>query len=327
MKAVIWEKYGGPKVLALKEIDKPVPKSGQVLVKMHATTVNAGDCEMRGLNLPAALALPMRLFNGFAKPKRVKILGQDFAGEVEAVAEDVEGIMPGERVFGATGFGPGTYTQYMILDTRPGDHVWTIMPDDMDYTKIAPLSVSGLEALHYLSRAKISAGDTVLINGAGGSIGSFAIQLAKYYGAYVTAVDITEKHDGMKAAGADETIDFGQTDFTKSSVKYDVIFDVVGKSDYAGCIKSLNPKGRILISNPTFGKMIRAKFTEAKTDKKVIIGVSQRKREELDFLKELVVENKIKPVIDKIYTLEEIPEAHAYAESGMKQGNIVVKIR
>jgi NADPH:quinone reductase-like Zn-dependent oxidoreductase len=304
-----------------------VPKSGEVLVKMHATTVNAGDCEMRGLNLSAALALPMRMFNGFAKPKRVKILGQDFAGEVEAVADDVPGIMPGERVFGATGFGPGTYTEYMILDSRPGDHVWTNIPDGIDYTQIAPLAVSGLEALNYLSRADIAAGEAVLINGAGGSIGSFAIQLAKYYGANVTAVDISEKHDAMKEAGADETIDFRKMDFTKSGVKYDVIFDVVGKSDYAGCIVSLNPKGRLLISNPTFGKMIRARFTEARTDKKVIIGVSQRKREELDFLKKLVAEKKIIPIIDKVYSLDEIPEAHTFAESGMKRGNIVVKIR
>ena len=327
MKAVLWEEYGSPEGLKLRDIEKPVPGAGQALIKLHATTVNAGDCEIRALKLPFALSLSMRLFSGLIKPKRMKILGQDFAGEVEAVGKNVAKLKTGERVFGATGFGMGTYAEYMLIEEKMGDLVWSHIPKGISYETMAPISVSGLEAYEYLSRAKVAPGEHVLINGAGGSIGTFAIQLAKYYGAKITAVDLEQKFATMHTAGADNLIDYNRDDFTEGLKKYDVIFDVVGKSSYSACIKALRPRGRLLISNPTFGKMIRGLFTSITTDKKVIIGASPRKPEQLDFLKERVVNQDITPIIGKTFSLDEIPYAHRYAESGEKQGNIVISIK
>ena len=323
MKAAIWTKYGGPEGLELKEIDIPKRKEGHVLIKVRATTVITGDCEMRSLKLPLALRLPVRLMNGIKAPKRFALLGQEFAGDI--VETDDSDYLQGDRVFGATGFGMGTYAQYISLPARSSDTVISRIPNSVSYTSATALPVGGLEALHFLRKADISEGTSILINGAGGSIGTYAIQLAKLYGAYVTAVDISAKHDIMRSSGADEVIDYTRHDFTKDRKKYDVIFDIVGKAPYLASIKRLNKNGTYLLSNPTFAKMFLGLFIRLGS-KKSVTGVSGRSEEDLKYLMELVEKGTLKPVIDKKFELGQIQQAHAYVDSGMKKGSLVVTI-
>ena len=323
MKAVLWTKYGGPEGLELKDIEMPERSEGHILIKVRATTVITGDCEMRSLKLPLALRLPIRLMNGIKAPKRFMLLGQEFAGDI--VESDGSVFMQGDRVFGATGFGMGTYAQYISLPARSSDTVISRIPNNVSYASAAALPVGGLEALHFLRKADISEGTTILINGAGGSIGTYAIQLAKLYGAHVTAVDISAKHDMMRSSGADEVIDYTRHDFTKDKKKYDVIFDVVGKAPYFASIKRLNKNGIYLLSNPTFAKMFLGLFIRLGS-KKSVTGVSGRAVEDLKYLMELVEKGTLKPVIDRKFELGQIQQAHAYVDSGMKKGSLVVTI-
>ncbi|MGD9397397.1 MAG: NAD(P)-dependent alcohol dehydrogenase, partial [Candidatus Thorarchaeota archaeon] len=244
MKAIVWTKFGPPDVLQLQEVDKPQPKNNELLIKVHATTVTVGDCEMRRLEYPLLMGLVVRMIVGFRKPTRVTILGMELAGEVEKLGKDVTKFKVGDQVFAATGFlGAGSCAEYICLPEKPDDGAIALKPTNMSFEEAAAVPVGGLEALSLLRKGNIQPGQEVLINGAGGTIGPFAIQLAKYYGAEVTAVDSTKKLDTLRALGADHVIDYTQTDFTKNGKKYDVIFDVVGKSSYSGCIKSLKENG------------------------------------------------------------------------------------
>lgn len=319
MKAAIWREYGSPEVLQIKEIEKPNPKDDEILIKIHATTATMGDCEFRSLDLSFFLRILMRLVNGLIRPKRFNILGQEFAGEVEALGKDVKLFAPGDKVFGATGFGMGTYAEYKCM---PEEGTLVIKPKNLNYEKAAAVPVGGLNAIHFLKKADIQSGQKLLINGAGGSIGTFAVQLAKHYGVEVSAVDSTEKIDLLRTIGADHIIDYTQEDFTKSGELYDVIFDIVGKASYSGCIKSLKKKGVLLLGNSKLSRIIRGYWT----DKKVIGGSASYNIEDLKFLKALIEEGEIKPVVDKIYPLEQIVEAHNYVESGQKKGNVVIKL-
>jgi NADPH:quinone reductase-like Zn-dependent oxidoreductase len=229
MKAVIWTAYGPPEVLQLQEIEKPAPRDNEVLIKVHAATVTAGDCEMRSLKFPLFLSLPMRLFAGPLRPTRVRIIGQELAGEVEAAGKEVTRFKPGDQVFGALGFGKGAYAEYICLPEEAEDDVLAIKPANLTYEEAAALPVGGMEALHYLRQGKIQPGHKVLINGAGGSIGTMGVQLAKHHGAEVTGVDSTAKLDMLRSLGADHVMDYTQEDLTKAGRKYDVVFDVVGK--------------------------------------------------------------------------------------------------
>jgi len=321
MKAIVWTKYGPPDVLQLKEVEKPTPKDNEVLIRIYATTVLAGDCELRSLKFSLLMRALMRLGFGLRKPKRVTILGGDLAGEIESVGKDVKLFKKGDQVFGMTGPKLGAHAEYICL---PEEGLLVIKPANMTYEEAAAVPVGGLNALHFLRKGNIQSGQKVLINGAGGSIGTFAVQLAKSFGAEVTGVDSTRKMDMLRSIGADQVIDYTQEDFTKSGETYDVIFDVVGKSSFSGCISSLNKNGFYVLANPKLSLYIRRLWTSMKSSKKVITGIASYKTEDLIFFKDLIEAGKIKSVIDRRYPLEQIPEAHRYVETGQKIGNVVI---
>jgi NADPH:quinone reductase-like Zn-dependent oxidoreductase len=326
MKAIVWTKYGPPDGLQLKEIGKPVPKDDEILIKVYATTVTAGDCEMRSLKFPLYLSLPMRLFVGIRKPKRVTIIGQEFAGEIEAVGSDVKRFKVGDQVFGSAGFTKGTYAEYLCLPEKPEEGVIAIKPLNMTFDEAATVPTGGLEALHFLTKGNIQRGQTVLINGAGGSIGTYGVQLAKYFGAEVTAVDSSEKLDMLRSIGTDHVIDYTKEDFTKNGQTYDVIFDIVGVSPFSRSLRSLKENGYYLIANPNLLKMIRGAWTSRNSSKSVIVEMTQQKTEDLITLRGLIEAGVIKSIIDKRYPLEQVAEAHSYVETGVKQGNVVITV-
>jgi NADPH:quinone reductase-like Zn-dependent oxidoreductase len=326
MKAIVWTAYGPPEVLQLREVEKPVPADNEVRIKIHATTVTAGDCEMRRLALPIWIRLPMRFYVGPIKPKRMVILGQELAGEIEAVGKNVTRFRPGDQVFAATGVGMGGYAEYICLPEVSEDGAMASKPVNISFEEAAAVPFGGLEALHFLKQAKIQPGERLLVNGAGGTIGSFAVQLAKYYGAEVTAVDSAGKLDMLRAIGADRVIDYTQEDFTRSGQTYDVIFDVIGKSSYSGSMKSLTRNGRYLLANPRVSHMFRGLWSRMASGKRVIAGAASRTTEDLNFLKQLIEAGKLKTVIDRRYPLEQTSEAHRYAETGQKKGNLVITL-
>jgi NADPH:quinone reductase-like Zn-dependent oxidoreductase len=325
MRAVVCTSYGPPEVLQLKEVEKPTPKDKEVLIRIYATTVTAGDCEIRRFQMPFWIWLPMRLFMGLRKPRRA-ILGQELAGEVEAVGKQVSSFKAGDKVFGATGIGLGAYAEFICLPEKPEEGVLAVKPKNMTYEEAAAVPTWGLNALHFLKKANIQRGQKVLINGAGGSIGTFAVQLAKYFGAEVHAVDGSAKLEVLRSIGADQVIDYTREDFTKSGQIYDVIFDVVGKSSFSRSIRSLNSHGYLLIANPRLSHMIRGLWVALMSSKKVVVGAASLKLDDLHFLERLIEEGKLESVIDRSYPLEQIPDAHRYVETGWKTGNVAITV-
>ena len=328
MKAMVWTKYGSPDGLQLKAVDKPTPKEDEVLVKIHATTVTAGDCEMRRLQLPLMLSFPVRLYVGLIKPKRITILGQEFAGDVEEAGKDVVSFKKGDQVFGTTGFGFSAYAEYICLKENPNEMQGTfaLKPINMSYEEAAAVPTAAFEALHFLRQADVQRGQKVLVFGAGGSIGTFSVQLANYFGAEVTAVDHTDKLEMLRSIGADHVIDYAQQDFTQNGEIYDVIIDVVGKKLFSRRLKSLKRNGRYFLANAGLSHVVRGLWTSLTSSKKVVIGSASQSKEDLLFLKELIEAGKLKSVIDRRYSLEQIPEAHRYVETGQKIGNVVITV-
>lgn len=323
MKAILWTAYGPPQVLQVGEAEKPVPKEKEVLIRVRATTVFAGDCELRALKMPLPLRLLLRLFLGIRKPRRITILGQELAGEVESVGSKVTRFKPGEAVFGATGLRLGAYAEYACL---PEDKGLALKPANMAFEQAAAVPVGGMEAVYFLKQAGIRSGQKVLINGAGGSIGTFAVQLAKAYGAQVTAVDRASKLDMLRSIGAEHVLDYTRQDFTASGELYDVIFDVVGKSDFSRSLRSLTPQGVYLLGNAGLGQILRSRWTSGRGSRRIILGTSNHKTEDLLLLKELIEAGRITTVIDRRYTLEQMAEAHAYVDTGEKKGNVVITV-
>jgi len=327
MKAIVWTKYGPPDVLQLKEVEKPTPKDNEVLIRIYATTVTAGDCELRSLKFPIYLSLPMRMWIGLRKPRGTTIPGTELAGEIELVGKDVKLFNEGDQVFGSAGLSFGANAEYICLPEEPEEMEGgvVIKPANMTYEEAAAVPFGGRDALHFLRKGNIQSGQKILINGAGGSIGTFAVQLAKYFGAEVTGVDSTGKLDMLRSIGADQVIDYTQEDFTKSDETYDVIFDVVGKISFLRSDRSLKQNGTYLLANPA-SQMVRGLWTRMTSSKKVIMETSSPTTEDLVFLRELIEAGKIKSVIDRRYPLEQIAEAHRYVETGHKKGNVVITV-
>jgi len=328
MKAIVWTKYGSLDGLQLREVEKPTPKDNEVLIKVHAATASTPDTELRRLNLPALFALSFRLYFGIIKPTRFTILGTEFAGEIESTGKGVTGYMSGDPVYGYTGLRMGTYAEYLCLREKQSGMtgVWAQKPANLTYEEAAALPFGGLEALHSVRQANIQRGQKVLIVGAGGSIGTYSVQLAKHYGAEVTGVDKPGKLEMLRSIGADHVIDYTQEDFTKNGQKYDVILDTIGKSPFTGSLKSLTENGAYLNENPGLFDGLRARWASIRSNKRVITWSADYSSENLFALKELVETGAIRPVIDRRYPLEQIVKAHRYVDTEQKKGNVVITV-
>jgi NADPH:quinone reductase-like Zn-dependent oxidoreductase len=326
MKAMIWTAYGPPEVLQLREVEKPVPKDNEVRIQIHATTVTKGDTETRTLKLPLFLGIPMRIYVGISRPKRITILGQELAGEIESIGKDVKLFKEGDQVFGSPGLGMGTYAEYICIPEQSEGSALARMPANSTYEEAASIPIGGREALHFLRRGNIQRGQSILINGAGGSIGTFSVQLAKHFGADVTGVDSGEKLDMLRSIGADQVVDYTREDFTKNGETYDAIIDVVGNISLPTSQRSLKENGRFLLANPGLSQMAGGLWTSLTSSKKAIMQAANATPEDLVTLSELMEAGKIKSVVDRRYPLEQIPEAHRYVEKGHKKGNVVITV-
>ena len=324
MKAIVYTKYGPPDVLKLKEVDKPIPKDKEVLIKVHAAEATKADCELRSFNFPVNwFWLPLRIVMGITKPKR-QILGGYFAGEVVMTGMDVSKFTKGDLVFGTTKLRMGAYGEYICL---PDSYTIVPKPYNMSFEEAAAVPLGGLNALHFLRKANIQNGEKVLINGAGGSIGTFGVQIAKLMGAEVTAVDSAIKEEMLRGIGADHFINYTEEDFTKTGQKYDVIFDMVARSPYSGCVGALTPQGRYLMANPHLLDMLKSLLTTRFTDKIVTFAFAGEKEEELHALKEMIEEEKIRSVVDKIFSMDQAAEAHRRVETEQRLGTIVISMK
>ena len=323
MKAIVYTKYGTPDVLQIKEMDKPEPGDDEILIRIHAVEATKADCELRCFKFAVKwFWLPLRLAMGVTKPKQ-QVLGGYFAGEVETVGKDVLKFNKGDQVFGTTQLKFGAYGEYVCL---PANYTIVQKPNNMSYIEAAGVPLGGLNALHFMTKASIQPGEKVLINGAGGSIGTFAIQIAKSLGAEVTAVDSTIKEEMLRRIGADHYVDYSKEDFTKSGQTYDVIFNMVAQSSYSKCINALNPKGRYLIGNPRLSDMFRSVLTSWFTTKTASFVFAGEKEEELLALKEMIEAGKIKSIVDKIYPPEQAAEAHRRVETEQRLGIVVINM-
>jgi NADPH:quinone reductase-like Zn-dependent oxidoreductase len=316
MKAIVYTKFGPPEVLQLQEVEKPTPKANEVLIKIVATTVVKEDPDMRA----------SRGFNGFLKPRN-PILGQELAGEVEAIGKDVTRFRPGDQVFGLDAF--GAYAEYKCM---PENGALAIKPSNISFEEAASVPNGALTALPFLrDKGNIQSGQTVLIYGASGSVGSAAVQLAKFYGAKVTGVCSTANLEWVKSLGAEQVIDYTREDFIENGKTYDIIFDTIGKRSFSECKGSLTQEGIYLATVPTPIIMLQALWTAKSGSKKVRFAATGLRRasekiKDLVFLKELIEAGKIKPVIDRCYPLEQIVEAHRFVEKGHKKGNVVITV-
>ena len=317
MKAIVYTKYGPPNVLHLEEVEKPTPTDNEILIKIIATAVNSGDWRLR-----KADPFGVRFFFGLMNPKK-NILGVVLSGEVEKAGKDVTLFKVGDNVFGSTGMRFGAYAEYKCL---PENGILALKPNNITHNQAAVIPFGGTAALHFLKKANIKNGQKMIIIGASGAIGSAAVQLAKHFGAQVTGVCSTANMDLVKSIGADKVIDYTKEDFTKNGETYDVIFDTVNAISFSNALKSLNKNGIMILSAAGMPEMFKGMWASMTTTKKVLTGLIKEKAEDIQLLKELIEAGKMKPVIDRIYALEQMVEAHAYVEKGHKKGNVAIQV-
>ena len=317
MKVAVCTKYGAPEVLQLNTIAKPSPKDNEILVKIHATAVNSADVRLR-----KADPFAVRFFFGFFKPKK-PVLGGVLSGTVEATGKNVKHFKVGDCVFGSSFPNLSAYAEYICLSENGK---LAIKPENFSHEEAAALVFGGMTALHFLRKANVQPGQKVLIYGASGAVGSAAVQIAKYFGAEVTGVCSTANVEMVKKLGADYVIDYTKTDFSKNGEQYDVIFETVNKALFASCIAALKKKGTLILGAGLLGAMLQGAWANMTSNKKVIFGQAVETGEIVNFLKEMAEEGKLKAVIDKKYTLEQIAEAHAYVDKGHKKGNVLITI-
>lgn len=330
MKAVVYTEYGSPDVLQLKEVAMPTPKDNEVLIRVRATSIGFGDIiarkfseiSPRKFSMPFIFWLPARITLGIRRPKRT-ILGSEFAGDVEAVGKDVTRFRKGDQVFGFRSMNFGANAEFLSM---PEDGLLAIKPANMTYEEAATVPYGGLTALSLLRKVSVQPGQRVLINGASGSIGSHALQLARYFGAEVTGVCGTPRVDMVKALGADKVIDYTREDFAQNDDTYDLVFDILGKSSFARSKRVLNENGRYLLASFKLSQLFQMFWTSKFGSKKVVCALSSEKTEDLNFLRELVEAGKITTVIDRCFPLEQTADAHRYIEAGQKTGNVIIRV-
>ena len=323
MKAITYSTYGPPAVLQLRDVEKPVPGDHEVLIRVRAAEATKSDCEMRSFHYSVMwFWLPLRIALGVMKPRK-QILGGYFSGEIESVGREVSDLRPGDEVFGTAQLRLGAYGQHMVL---PESYTIVAKPDNMSFAEAAAVPLGGLNALHFMRRAKISAGETVLVNGGGGSIGAHAVQIAKAMDAEVTAVDSTIKEDLLRRMGADHFVDYTKQDFTAAGKTYDVIFDMVPGSSYGACIRALNANGRYLAGNPRLSVMLRSVLTTRFTDKTATFAFARETKEELSALKEMIEDGKVRSIVDRVFPMAQAAEAHQLVETEQRLGAIVIEM-
>ncbi|MCJ7486563.1 MAG: NAD(P)-dependent alcohol dehydrogenase [Candidatus Aminicenantes bacterium] len=332
MKAAVFTEYGPPEVLQLKEVAKPSPKDNEILIKIYATPINFADTLIRNFkaispkkfHMPFLFWLIGKITFGFRKPK-ITILGSEFAGEVEAVGKTVTRFKIGDQVFGYCGPRMGTNAEYLCMR---GNGVVAIKPANMSYEEAAAVPYGAIMALNVLRKANLQPGHKILVNGASGGIGPAVVQLARsHFGATVTGVCGTSRLEYVKSLGADQVIDYTKEDFTASQKTYDFIIDILGKSPFARCKRSLTPDGRCLYVSFKMKQVFQMLQTSMTGSRKVVCVLVNEKSEDLIFIKELIEAGKIKSVIDRCFPLEQTAEAHRYAESGSKKGNVVITVK
>lgn len=322
MKAIICTKYGPPEVLKMVDISSPVPNDNQILIKIFFTTVTVGDCRVRGFNVPPSYWLPAKLAMGWTKPRQ-PILGTELSGVVEKVGKNVGKYKAGDKVFAYPGHFCGGYAEFICLDENA---CMALKPENLSFEQAAALSFGGITAWFFLEKGQVAKGEKLLIYGASGSVGSAAVQIAKYLGAEVTAVCSTGNLEMVKRLGADKVIDYTTTDFTDLGEQFDAVFDTVGKTDIAKTIKAIKPNGRYLHSVTTPMTELKIRLNLLGTDIKLVGGTYTGSVEQINFIKKIAAEGFFKPVIDRQYRFDEIVAAHEYVDQGHKKGNVTIKV-
>jgi len=323
MKAIVYERYGPPEVLQLKEVEKPTPKDNEVLIKTHATTVTSGDWRVRSLSVPVGFGLISRLVFGISRPRQ-PILGTELAGEIESVGKDVNKFKVGDQVFAFSGASMGCHAEYKCM---PEDGAVALKPPNLTYDEAAAISFGGTTALDFLRRGKLQSGEKVLINGASGGVGTAAVQLARHFGADVTGVCSTANVELVRSLGATHVVDYTKEDFTRNGETYDVIVDTAGTAPFSRSKASLKEGGRLLMVLGGLPDMLQIPWVSMTSSKKVIAGPAAGRAEDLRFLAGLAEAGEFKPVIDRRYPFEQIAEAHRYVDTGRKKGNVIITLK